>query len=149
MIDIGQNFYAIPSLTRQVTSRLFLYLSFYNVCLWILWWTWIMFGMVIETGPKIPNSVHDLMVMVMVTDLEFLYKSFVLNFLQYQFFAKPSMDFINVWHDDKTLSKILLGAIPIPVTRTLRLKILDFAKLQYVSPGFRCRVITGSLMRLY
>ena len=26
---------------------------------------------------------------------------------------------------------------------------LKFAKLQYVSPGFRCRVITGSLMRLY
>ena len=24
-----------------------------------------------------------------------------------------------------------------------------FAKLQYVSSGFRCRVITGSLMRLY
>ena len=26
---------------------------------------------------------------------------------------------------------------------------LIFAKLQYVSSGFRCRVITGSLMRLY
>ena len=26
---------------------------------------------------------------------------------------------------------------------------LKFAKLQYVSFGFRCRVITGSLMRLY
>ena len=26
---------------------------------------------------------------------------------------------------------------------------LKFAKLQYVSSGFRCRVITGSLMRLY
>ena len=25
---------------------------------------------------------------------------------------------------------------------------LKFAKLQYVSSGFRCRVITGSLMRL-
>ena len=26
---------------------------------------------------------------------------------------------------------------------------LKFAKLQYVFSGFRCRVITGSLMRLY
>ena len=26
---------------------------------------------------------------------------------------------------------------------------LKFAKLQYVPSGFRCRVITGSLMRLY
>ena len=26
---------------------------------------------------------------------------------------------------------------------------LKFAKLQYVSSGFRCGVITGSLMRLY
>ena len=26
---------------------------------------------------------------------------------------------------------------------------LKFTKLQYVSSGFRCRVITGSLMRLY
>ena len=26
---------------------------------------------------------------------------------------------------------------------------LKFAKLQYVSSGFRCRVITGSQMRLY
>ena len=26
---------------------------------------------------------------------------------------------------------------------------LKFAKLQYVSSGFRCRVIAGSLMRLY
>ena len=26
---------------------------------------------------------------------------------------------------------------------------LKFANFQYVSSGFRCRVITGSLMRLY
>ena len=26
---------------------------------------------------------------------------------------------------------------------------LNFAKLQYVASGFRCQVITGSLMRLY
>ena len=29
------------------------------------------------------------------------------------------------------------------------LSYLKFAKLQFVSSGFRCRVITGSLMRLY
>ena len=31
----------------------------------------------------------------------------------------------------------------------LRTAYLKFAKLQYVSSGFRCRVIAGSLMRLY
>ena len=56
-----------------------------------------MFGMVIETGPKfymVPFPTQK------VTDSEFLYKSFVINVLQFQFFffAKPSMDFI---HDDR------------------------------------------------
>ena len=63
----------------------------------------------IETGPKL----HDLK--VKVTDLEVLYKSFVLIFLQFQIFAKPSMDLIHIWHDDQTLSKILRCAIPVPV----------------------------------
>ena len=35
------------------------------------------------------------------------------------------------------------------VTDEALLAYLKFAKLQYVSSGFRCRVITGSLMRLY
>ena len=53
-----------------------------------------MFGMVIETGPKfymVPFPIQK------VTDSEFLYKSFVINVLQFQFFAKPSMDFIQLW----------------------------------------------------
>ena len=54
-----------------------------------------MFGMVIETGPKfymVPFPTQK------VTHSEFLYKSFVINVLQFQFFfffAKPSMDLIN------------------------------------------------------
>ena len=54
-----------------------------------------MFGMVTETGPKfymVPFPTQK------VTDSEFLYKSFVINVLQFQFFAKPSMGFI---HDDR------------------------------------------------
>ena len=42
-----------------------------------------MFGMVIETGPKfymVPFPTQK------VTDSEFLYKSFVINVLQFQFF---------------------------------------------------------------
>ena len=42
-----------------------------------------MFGMVIETGPKfymVPFATQK------VTDSEFLYKSFVINVLQFQFF---------------------------------------------------------------
>ena len=42
----------------------------------------------------IPNPVHDLK--VKVTDIEFLYKSFVLFVLQFQLFPKPSMDLNHV-----------------------------------------------------
>ena len=82
---------------------------------------WFMFGMVIETGPKfymVPFPIQK------VTDSEFLYKIFVINVLQFQFFckafngfffAKPSMDFIQLWRDDRALSKILCSTIPIPV----------------------------------
>ena len=44
---------------------------------------WFMFGMVIETGPKfymVPFPTQS------ATVLEFLYKSFVINVLQFQFF---------------------------------------------------------------
>ena len=44
-----------------------------------------MFGMVLETGPKfymVPFPTQK------VTDSEFLYKSFVINVLQFHFFAK-------------------------------------------------------------
>ena len=37
------------------------------------------------------------------------------------FFAKPSMDFIQLWHDDRALSKILCSTIPI-----LKIKVTDF-----------------------
>ena len=64
-----------------------------------------MFGMVIETGPKFYMVTFPTQ---KVTDSEFLYKSFVINVLQFQFFfAKPSMDFIQLWRDDRALSKIL------------------------------------------
>ena len=71
----------------------------------------------------IPNLVHDLK--VKVKDLEVLCKSFVLFFLQFPFFAKPSMDFIYVRHDDGTLSEILRSAIPIPV-HGLQVKVTEF-----------------------
>ena len=81
-----------------------------------------MFGMGIETGPKFymvpfPNQ--------KVTDSEFLYKSFVINVLQFQFFAKPSMDFIQLWRDDRALPKILCSTILILV-HDLKIKVTDF-----------------------
>ena len=57
--------------------------------------------------------------------LRILYKSFVLNVVQFQYFAKPSMDFIHLWHDDRALSKILRNTIPIPV-HDLKVKVIDF-----------------------
>ena len=82
-----------------------------------------MFGMVIETGPKfymVPFPTQK------VTDSEFLYKRFVINVLQFQFFfAKPSMDFIQLWRDDRAFSKILCSTIPIPV-HDLKIKVTDF-----------------------
>ena len=44
---------------------------------------WFMFGMVIETGPKFYMVLFPF---TQVTDSEFLYKSFVINVLQFQFF---------------------------------------------------------------
>ena len=85
-----------------------------------------MFGMVIETGPRfnmVPFPIQK------VTDSEFLYKSFVINVLQFLFFffffAKPSMDFIQLWCDDRALSKILCSTIPIPV-HDIKIKVTDF-----------------------
>ena len=66
-----------------------------------------------------------------VTDSEFLYKSFVINVLQFQvFFAKPSMDFIQLWRDNRALFKILCSTIPIPVHD---LKTLNFFVLNLYS----------------
>ena len=67
----------------------------------------------------IPNPVYDFNVKVM--DLEFLH----CNFLQFIFFAKPSMDFIHLWREDRALSKILRSTIPIPV-HGLKVKVTDF-----------------------
>ena len=46
-------------------------------------------------------------------------------FYNFSFFAKPSMDFIQLWRDDRALSKILCSTIPIPV-HDLKIKLKDF-----------------------
>ena len=46
-------------------------------------------------------------------------------FYNFSFFAKPSMDFIQLWRDDRALSKILCSTIPIPV-HDLKIKVTDF-----------------------
>ena len=77
-----------------------------------------MFGMVIETGPKfcmvlLPNPVHDDQV-CQGHRLRILYKSVMNCFFTISFFfAKPSMDFIHLWRDDRVLSKILRSTFPI------------------------------------
>ena len=102
----------------KVTDLEFLYwnlcLSFYIVCFCeafdglIHVWSKILYG-------TIPN-----------TDSEFLYKSFVINVLQFQvFFANSSMDFIQLWLEDRALSKILCSTIPILV-HDLKIKVTDF-----------------------
>ena len=108
----------------KVTDLEFLYwslcLSFYNVCFVKPLMDWFMFGMVIETGPKfymVPFPTQKV--------TEFLYKSFVIMFYNFSFFfAKPSMDFIQLWPDDRALSKILCSTIPISV-HDLKIKVTD------------------------
>ena len=46
-------------------------------------------------------------------------------FYNFRFFAKPSMDFIQLWRDDRALSKFLCSTIPIPV-HDLKIKVTDF-----------------------
>ena len=46
-------------------------------------------------------------------------------FYNFSFFAKPPMDVIQLWHDDRALSKILCSTIPIPV-HDLKIKVTDF-----------------------
>ena len=46
-------------------------------------------------------------------------------FYNFSFLAKPSMDFIQLWCDDRALSKILCSTIPIPV-HDLKIKVTDF-----------------------
>ena len=45
-------------------------------------------------------------------------------FYNFSFFAKPSMDFIQMWRDDRALSKILCSIIPIAV-HDLKIKVTD------------------------
>ena len=82
-----------------------------------------MFGMVIETGSKF----YMVFPTQKVTDSEFLYKSFVINVLQFQFFCKAFNGFNQLWRDDRALSKILCSSIPIPVhDLNLRSQTLNF-----------------------
>ena len=46
-------------------------------------------------------------------------------FYNFSFVAKTSMDFIQLWRDDRALSKILCSTIPIPV-HDLKIKVTDF-----------------------
>ena len=108
MIDAGPKFYVVrystPYMTLRSRSRTFC-IKFLKMSVFVKpLMYWFMFGMVIETGPKfymVPFPTQK------VTDLEFLYKSLLINVLQFHFFAKPSMDFIQLWRDDRALSKIL------------------------------------------
>ena len=83
---------------------------------------WFMFGMVIETGPKfyiVPFPTQK------VTDSKFVYKSFVINVVHFHFFfAKPLMDIIQLWRDDRALSKMFCSTIPIPL-HDLKIKVTD------------------------
>ena len=108
----------------KVTDLEFLYwslfLSFYNVCiceafdrLIHVWhgdrnWSNILYG-------TIPNP--------KVTDSEFLYKSFVINVLQFQFFLQ-SLQWTLFMTIEPSLN-ILRSIVPIPV-RDLKIKLTDF-----------------------
>ena len=88
--------------------------------------------MVIETGPKfymVPFLTQKL------TDSEFLYESFVINVLQFQFFCKAFNGFYSI---DRALSKILCSTIPIPV-HDLKIKVADFEFFCFKS--LQCRLL--------
>ena len=50
-------------------------------------------------------------------------------FYNFSIFAKPSMDFIQLWRDDTALSKILCSTIPIPV-HDLKIKVTESLQCQ-------------------
>ena len=78
-----------------------------------------MFGMVIETGPKfymVPFPTQK------VTDSEFLYKSFVINVLNFIFLQ--SLQWILFMTIEPSLN-ILRSTVPIPV-HDLKIKLTDF-----------------------
>ena len=81
---------------------------------------WFMFGMVIETGPKfymVPFPTQK------VTDSEFLYKSFVINVLQFQCFLQ-SLQWILFMTIEPSLN-ILRSTVPVSV-HDLKIKLTDF-----------------------
>ena len=48
-------------------------------------------------------------------------------FYNFIFFAKPSMDFIQLWRDNRDSSKILCSTIPVPVhDLKIKLKVFEF-----------------------
>ena len=111
----------------KVTDLEFLYwslcLSFYNVCFCEAFdglihvrhgdrnWPKILYG-------TIPNPEgYRLRIFIQ----KFCDKCFTISI----FFAKHSMDFIQLWRDNRALSKILCSTIPIPVL-DLKIKVTEF-----------------------
>ena len=79
-----------------------------------------MFGIVIETGPKfymVPFPAQK------VTDSEFLYKSFVINILQFQFFLQ-SVQWI-LFMTIEPILNIVCSTVPVQV-HDLKIKLSDF-----------------------
>ena len=50
------------------------------------------------------------------------------------------MDFIQLWHDDRALSKILCSTIPIPV-HDLKVKIKDFEFFSVGVKSLQCQLL--------
>ena len=132
MIDAGPKVYIVRSPTPygsqvKVTDLEFLYwslcLSFYNVCFCEAFDGLILVSMVIETGPKfymVPFPTQK------VTDSEFLYKSFVINVLHFQFFLQ-SLQWI-LFSCGVTIEPCLkFYAVPSQSQcMTLKIKVTDF-----------------------
>ena len=143
MIDAGPKFYVVWSPTQYMTLRSrsrtlnfcieVCVLSFYNVCfceafdgLIYVWhgdrnWSKISYG-------TIPNPEgHRLRI-------------FIWMFYNFIFFAKPSMDFIQLWRDNRALSEILCSTIPISV-HDLKIKVTDFEF--FCVKTLQCQLLQG------
>ena len=59
-------------------------------------------------------------------------------FYNFSFFAKPSMDFIQLWRDDRALSRILCSTIPVPV-HDLKIKVTDFES--FCAKSLQCQLL--------